>query len=66
MIKHPLYKSWVFRGAESAQTEYRGRAINPDAYYVGDAQGERIEAGPLDTERDGLREVELMSDTSGT
>jgi hypothetical protein len=56
---------WIALGSELAATEYRGRPVQADKFYVIDDKG-RIEAGPFNTDHEADSEILFMSDTSGT
>lgn len=59
------FSIWVFSGAESTQREFRGRAVEPAAWYIG-GKGDRIDYGPFPTQARAWFEAGAMIDTSGT
>lgn len=66
MTQLPGHKLWIFSGAESTQSEFRGLPVSPDGWYVGNAEGSEIASGPHRDSQSGLFVAEIMTDTSGT
>lgn len=68
MTQLPGYKIYIFLGSECEQQHlpFRGRPLDPRAYYVGDEPCRDVIAGPFLSERHALCEAEAMTDTSGT